>query len=308
MYLSKIDSIFSSADTPYCVAIGDFNADHSVTNGTIPHLFGRALVDYCKNEQLVISDSINLAQDNYTYISCTGSTSWLDHIVSTISLHELIVDTKVHYETSVTSDHLPITIVLDVIPSQSHSSTVHNEQGSRSKIKWDLLSGEELECYKQQTEIHLSKVHVPNDLATCNNINCIDPVHISAMNSLYDNVNTAILNSGNCFAKKRRHSMNQIPGWNDCLKELHSQARDAFLLWRSFNSPRHGVLCDSMKRTRASFKLMLRKCRSDKDIHVANSIAKKLLSCDSKSFWSEIKRVNGGNGGTVATTVDGDRR
>jgi hypothetical protein len=85
----------------------------------------------------------------------------------------------------------------------------------------------------------------------------------------------------------------QLPGWNDCVKEVHTLAREAFLLWRSHNSPRHGPMYNNMRSTRAQFKLALRQCKRDRTRRAADSLAKHLLSKDSKSFWKEVKQAQG---------------
>ena len=60
LYLSKIYSIMSLADTD--LAMGDFNADISKVDhvGNIVHLFERELMQYTNTEGFVISDCIYL--------------------------------------------------------------------------------------------------------------------------------------------------------------------------------------------------------------------------------------------------------
>ncbi len=57
--------------------------------------------------------------------------------------------------------------------------------------------------------------------------------------------------------------MNQVLGWNDYCKEAHSQARDSYLAWRDIGRPRHGIVFDQMKKSRAYFKYLLRESKSD---------------------------------------------
>ena len=64
---------------------------------------------------------------------------------------------------------------------------------------------------------------------------------------------------------------------DECLKEVHGQARDAFLMWRSYNNPKKGLLYETMKSIKANLKLMQWKCQANKDKHACNSRAKKLL-------------------------------
>ena len=95
----------------------------------------------------------------------------------------------------------------------------------------------------------------------------------------------------------------QIPGWNEYCKESHAEAREALLLWKSYSSPRYGVVFDLMKKTRAQFKRTLRRCKSNDNKAIADSLARNLLTKDCKQFWSEIQKINS-NVTTIATTID----
>jgi hypothetical protein len=50
---------------------------------------------------------------------------------------------------------------------------------------------------------------------------------------------------------------------------------------------------------------MLRKCRTNKDRHASDSLAKKLLANNSKAFWDEVKKLGTPNVTTQATIVGG---
>ena len=54
-----------------------------------------------------------------------------------------------------------------------------------------------------------------------------------------------------------------VPGWNDYVREKHSEARSAYLDWLMDGKHRFGFLFQRMQRTRATFKLALRYCRQN---------------------------------------------
>jgi hypothetical protein len=62
---------------------------------------------------------------------------------------------------------------------------------------------------------------------------------------------------------------------------------------------------EAMKTARAQFKLVLRKCRKEKDKCVSDSLAEKLLRKESKNFWDDINKISGNNIKTRACTIDG---
>ena len=87
-------------------------------------------------------------------------------------------------------------------------------------------------------------------------------------------------------------------------EDLHDRARDAFILWKDNKRPRYGPIYQIMKNTRAQFKLILRKCKNKDLASTSDSLANKLLSKDTKSFWREIKKVKS-TSSPVASTIGG---
>ena len=59
--------------------------------------FGREFADFCSDKSLLISDMELIADTNsLTYISdAFGTTSWLDHCVSTMGAHKIISSVKI---------------------------------------------------------------------------------------------------------------------------------------------------------------------------------------------------------------------
>jgi hypothetical protein len=81
---------------------------------------------------------------------------------------------------------------------------------------------------------------------------------------------------------------NQILGY---CKVAHEQARDSYILWCDGGKNKQGLLFETMKKTRAYFMSVLRKCKSADCHKAADMLAHKLLLNDDKHFWNEIKRT-----------------
>ena len=90
---------------------------------------------------------------------------------------------------------------------------------------------------------------------------------------------------------KRRAKDVIVPGWNEQVKELHVEARHAYLTWRDVGKPRQGDVFTTMKLSRSKFKYALRKCKRDKETVIADNIAEKLCQKDSRDFWKNIKQM-----------------
>ena len=133
-----------------------------------------------------------------------------------------------------------------------------------------------------------------HSLLLCDNPNCTDTAHISAIDLLYADITDALKLSCVEFSSEKNaksHADNQIAGWNEYCVAAHAQARDDFMLWVVNNKPRHAPLFICMKTSRAHFKLCLRRCKAMESRAQADSLARKLLCTQSKQFWKEIKKV-----------------
>ena len=112
-YLSKLQCIIDSANTPYVFILGDFNADIQNTS-----IFGAELLDFCDNNTLCFLDKEFLSPDSFTNISqAHGTTSWLDHCITTTSGKSITSGVSI-IDNIVCSDHFPLCIdlVCDINP------------------------------------------------------------------------------------------------------------------------------------------------------------------------------------------------
>lgn len=309
-YLSKIEMLVNDSVSPYVMVCGDFNA-HIPKHGHTTHMFGGEFVKFTTDSGLTISDQAFLPNNTYTYVSEAHLTcSWLDHVVSTISAHNLIDKMYVEYGT-VTSDHHPIVFHLNVgkVDVDINSCTDEQEVGDYGmRIKWDELSQEAIAKYTLLSKQELSKVFLNHQLLLCDDPLCTDPTHLSAIDRMYHDITSALKEASSdlCSSKQCANSYKQVLGWNTYCKELHSYARDAYLLWRDNGKPRIGFFYKNMSQTRAQFKLALRQCKSNSNKESANALANKLLSRTDKEFWKDVKKLNNKNGNVpTVSTING---
>ena len=286
MYLGKIDSELSN--WPYSCAIGDFNAN--TRDGS--SRFGQEFIRFCAEESLIVSDSILAPSDTFTFLSNAHATvAWIDHVVSTRNFHSLI-DAIWTDRCYVSSDHFPVFIRLNVDKINLAQSTPGNQLRACRAIKWDTLDELDLETYRTESNINLSQVKLNHSLLLCDDIMCNDPSHYAAIDTMYNAIVEALNTASECIRSRKVPSHKQIAGWNEICTELHSSARDAFLLWVNCGKPRHGHVLHMVQSSRARFKQALRQCKAEQSKHVSDSLASKMLHQDSKSFWKLVKRIN----------------
>ena len=288
-YLSKIDSMISSSPSPYVFTMGDFNANTNMRNN---NLFGDLLVKYCREENLILSDLSFLPKDSYTFLSeAHSTTAWLDHMMSTSTAHSLINKMQIKYD-FISSDHHPVLVNISMNNINLQQDDTSEGTGKRTKIKWDKISKEEILQYKIRSEKELSQIRIEHGVILCDNPHCTDVSHINAIDRMYKATTDALINASTPLLSAHKPGYKHVQGWNTYCKELHTEARDVYLMWRAQGKQRQGFLFHSMKRTRAQFKRALRQCRQDESRTSADSLANNLLKKNDKEFWKEIKKCN----------------
>ena len=286
--LGKIQAISDSFESTNIFIIGDFNANISKPSLFSPHL--DAFINEC---HFIPSDIRCLPPDSFTYVSdAHGTTSWLDHVLTTHSSHSTISDMAVNYD-CVSSDHFPLgfTISVNLLP---YSEASNQEHVGQSSPKWDTATLQDLKNYYTQTGLLLSAINVPHDALCCTDPNCIDEDHYSDLCKFYDDITNLLSDAAGVIPTKAHNSSSKhfVLGWNDLVSEFHQAARESFLIWRSAGSPRHGPLFDIMKAKRAEFKRKKRLCEKNAETLKADRLASKLSCNDFNNFWKDIKKTN----------------
>ena len=142
-------------------------------------------------------------------------------------------------------------------------------------------------------------MHIQVVALNCKNIDCTDPSHVVEVNTLYENVISAIVSADTeAFAKERdvrRGKAYNRPGWSDYVDELHKSARECFLLWRDTGKPRQGQVFNMMQQSRARFKYAIRAVKQRGNAVRRESLAEKMTNNSKCAFWKEIKKMNNVN-------------
>ena len=98
-YLSKIDHLIKQSGTPFVIVAGDYNANILPDpNNQITHKFGKELLKFCHDEDLVLLDMLHLKGDSFTFVSEShGTFSWIDHMVRTVNICSAIKNMYIEY-------------------------------------------------------------------------------------------------------------------------------------------------------------------------------------------------------------------
>ena len=110
-----------------------------------------------------------------------GETSWLDHCISTQDGHNIINSMDVKYNLSC-RDHIPLVMNL----SLEKLPLVEEETNDIApKINWAKYDAVKLREYSLMSDIHLSRVSIPNEALECRNTKCSHDNHIIQVDYQY---------------------------------------------------------------------------------------------------------------------------
>ena len=122
-------------------------------------------------------------------------------------------------------------------------------------------------------------------VASCNELG-----HAARIDAIYDVFQERVLAAGErAFGRKREGNARHVPGWNEYIKDFYDCSRAAFLAWREAGSPRGGPVALHMRKSRALFKLVMRRCKQDEQSIRAENILKNFRDKSVNKFWKLIK-------------------
>ena len=178
-----------------------------------------------KNSVCFINRSL-LLPDTFTFISQThGTTSWVDHCVSTTSGKSLVSNVSI-IDNVVCLDHFPLCINIDCDFTPIFSRTFVKQNGSI--CKWHIARDDDKLKYSHRTNNLLSTIELPMEAFLCRNATCTS--HFNTIVYFY----TSIINSlksaeSECIPSTPGASSSHIvPGWNDYVEEYHAASINAF--------------------------------------------------------------------------------
>ena len=145
-YLGELSSFCNINAALEIFILGDFNAGKG-------NQFSQILMDFCEDNNFIISDDSLLPDTSFTYISDShNSTSWIDHCVTSAMAHRLIINIEVLLE-YICSDHHPLLVNISYSPTVNHHSNIRDQKSSDYKpINWQNLTPRKKANYYQSTK------------------------------------------------------------------------------------------------------------------------------------------------------------
>ena len=132
-------------------------------------------------------------------------------------------------------------------------------------FNWAKASDVDLCSYALHTFHHLESIPI-NCAIKYDGVNCSSHEHRQMIDLLYSQICCPMEQSSQKTipCSNLRDGLDYIVlGFNDFVKELHTSARNDYIVWWNAGRPRSGSLCSDMRRSRLRFKYALRQCNQN---------------------------------------------
>ena len=287
LMLAKVKSVILENSFSDIILMGDFNADPRKGR------FWKELCVLINSLSLTVLDE-QLPQDSFTYLCpAKNTTSWLDHILCSEGLTESVFDIKIDYEGSL-YDHFPI--YFNLIFYFNYHNTKDDRPFVDEFVNWNAMSQSDKKAIKQKIDDMLDKLNLLNDeVFRCRVVGCNDRTHLKRLDTIFSLMKEVLLESTACFKFNGNRKYKRVPGWNDYVKEVHTIARNHFLLWKQNGKPLEGRHLENMKESRAAFRTALDYCKKNELDIRKTKILESFKYKRYDEFWKDINKIKKGN-------------
>lgn len=281
--LSQLHVLIVESDAIHTLIAGDFNCSPGSR-------FFNDFNSFASDNNLITTD-LNRLHNIATYISDDGSKmSWVDHILSSITIDSLINNIHVLNDVII-SDHKPLSFDIKGanINNVKPADAVNNDI-VRVPL-WNNCDATAIADYTSYLDKLLQHVDIPYDAL----FHASDgKSFLTDIDKFYNDICDCLVKATADIIPSRERAVTEfnIPGWNTYVAEKHEAAREAFLVWMDFGKPRFGHYFDNMKKTRGLFKLALRYCRNHIEELKADACADNLHDKDCRKFWSSVYKIS----------------
>ena len=272
--IATITSIIDEQGIVNVLVAGDLNADPGRGR------FWREL-DCLFDDYNLRKESEIMPSDTFTYLSAAhSSTSWLDHILVSDSLFEIIRNLNVDYNLAL-FDHFPLCCHFNL--NLENLSYIDDSISTSRFVKWHKMSEQDFRKYDSNVSNALR--NLDNLSLSCNESNCSNIRHLRAIDVLYEDIVNILEISSNEFTFDQKSFPKCVPGWNDRLKNLYIDARNKFKTWKNNGKALDCIEHYNMKESRSLFKNAFNKCKKDETKIRDEKLLNSLNFKDNAAFW-----------------------
>ena len=214
--------------------LGAFNADIQADSSQ--------LIEFCNLNKLDFIDRSILPSSSFTFISqAYGTTSWLDHYITTAAGWSLISNAFITDNVKC-SDQFPLSINIECINDLTYDYIFKMKHAHLPQ--WRTANDFYKNAYTINTNEKLSNISIPIKTLFCTECNCT--LHCKDIDIFYKSIVTVLKISGHELPisnADKNLSFRPVASWNEYVKEQYSIAQDALWWWKYHNKAKNGAIC-----------------------------------------------------------------
>ena len=287
--LGFIESTMESNPGYQFIILADFNCNLYQTN----HPFTTLIRDLMSRKKLFCCYDLDNSFD--------PSTAWtrvnfkkrgergtlIDGILASEGLRDRITSTEICQYPDNLSDHLPVSIDIELFITKNDSSQTTYLPKS---VNWSKIEGVRLQ-YANEMKAALDSIHIPfhellhgNQLCDCNE-------HIFKIEKYFCDIVQAISYADKVLPRSRVGISKDY--WSDELTDLKNASHDAYCLWRDSGKPLSGPIYELKRSTQCNYKLSVRRSKKAFDRSKCDKMHEDLLNGNSTNFWKQWQSIHG---------------
>ena len=295
--LEEISRLLKEYEGYKIIIGGDFNIDFKRAPISINT---ELLLNFMLHESLIVNNNV-FDNDDFTFLSNTGSKSTIDHFMFTENCLEFLKTFKVLYDGNNLSDHFPIVLYVDI--SQSLTYLEETLLDNNDVFNWKAASDENIKNYKTLLDEMLSSVYIPDTIVNCNDRFCNS--HNDFITQTLNDIINAMKISANLSIPKFSNKRNKgKPGWNNFVSFYKNKSMLWCKIWKEAGSPTHGELFEIRKLTRNKYHLAIKYIKRNKDNIIKDKVSHSLKSNNVVSFWKEINKLKNDSINSRSSVID----
>jgi len=278
------------------VICGDFNTSFERENAQ-----SRFLLDFIKRNNFHVTWDSSTATCDYTYTNHSlNHKSIIDHFVVSSNIFDFMSDFRVHYDATNPSNHNVLKLELkcdinNVVTRESDSGI------SIERCAWHKATQDNIDAYKNNLDILLSELCIPNHVLMCHDVLCKDSSHRNDIDKLCSSIIQCCLNAGKQSIPSRVKFKHCIPGWKEYVKPERERSLFWHWIWLESDKPNNGYVYDIMKKTRSQYHYAVRYAKKNEFNIKKQKLAESISN--NSNMWKELKKINP-NRRNMPSTVD----
>lgn len=292
--LDEVEQLIMANEYNDVIICGDWNTDFSRCNAqtsSLSNFVDRNGLHICWNHQNAKSEP--------TYNSLSlGHTSHVDHVISSVDIHDNISSCSVVHDIDNLSSHLPVRIVFnmhhDVTVSRDDKCNAHTPH-----VLWHKVTENHIKLYQRNIDDALQYLEFDHDMISCENILCDNVKHKELIDKYCNKIINVCIDAGKQIFPHSGKDFKPVPTWNDEVKELRDRSLFWHNVWIQSGKPATGHVADIMRDTRRKYHDKIKVIKAD-ERRIRNKKLADSMSAggNNRDLWSEIKKINAFNKGS----------